>query len=88
MKQKRSAEFKSKVAFEALKENHTLNEIGSEFKVYPLQVGKWKRQLQEEANHFFLLSENGFAPILDCLNARRDSLLEQHIYCPVRQNRM
>ena len=53
MKQKRSAEFKSKVAFEALKENHTLNEIGSEFKVHPLQVGKWKKQLQEEAKEFF-----------------------------------
>ncbi|MCX6995407.1 MAG: hypothetical protein NTY13_06370 [Chlamydiae bacterium] len=53
MKQKRSAEFKSKVAFEALKENRTLNEIGSEFKVDPLQVGKWKKQLQEEAKEFF-----------------------------------
>lgn len=53
MRQKRSAEFKCKVAIEALKEERTLNEIGSAYEVHPLQVGQWKRQLQEQAKEIF-----------------------------------
>jgi len=53
MRQKRSAEFKSKVAIEALKEERTLNEIGSSYEVHPLQVGQWKRHLQDHAKEVF-----------------------------------
>jgi putative transposase len=40
-----TAEFKAKVALEALKEQETLNQIGSRFGVLPVQVSQWKRQL-------------------------------------------
>ena len=53
MKQKRSAEFKCKVALAALKEDRTLSEIGSTFEVHPIQVGKWKKQLQEQSKEIF-----------------------------------
>ena len=53
MKQKRSAEFKFKVALAAFREERILNEIGSTFEVHPVQVGQWKKQLQEQAKEFF-----------------------------------
>ena len=48
-----SPDFKARVALEALKELKTLNELAREYEVYPTQLRKWKRQLQEEARHLF-----------------------------------
>jgi transposase len=41
-----SAEFKAKVALEALKEQETLNQIASRYDVLPVQVSQWKQHLQ------------------------------------------
>ena len=41
------AEFKRKVAIEALKERKTLNELASEFQVHSSQISRWKRMLIE-----------------------------------------
>ena len=43
-----SSDFKAKVALEAIQGVKTLNEIGQEFGVHPVQVGKWKKELQEQ----------------------------------------
>lgn len=40
-----TAEFKSKVALEALKELETINQIASRYDVLPVQVSQWKSQL-------------------------------------------
>ena len=53
MRQNRSAEFKCKVAMEALKEKRALNEIAKEYGIHPLQVGQWKKQLLEHAKGIF-----------------------------------
>ena len=53
MKQNKRAEFKCKVALEALKEDRPLNEIAKEYEVHPLQVGKWKKQLIEQGKEIF-----------------------------------
>lgn len=42
-----SAEFKSKVALEAIKETETINQIASRYDVLPVQVSQWKKQLLE-----------------------------------------
>jgi len=44
-RRKHSAEFKRKVAIEALKEQKTLAQIAKEYQIHPIQVSEWKRQL-------------------------------------------
>lgn len=53
MKKNRSAEFKKRIAVEALKENKTVREIASEYEVHPSQVCKWKSDLTEKAISLF-----------------------------------
>jgi transposase len=43
-KGKISSEMKAKVVLEALKEEQTLTQIGSRYKVSPAQVCQWKKQ--------------------------------------------
>lgn len=47
------AEFKAKVALEALRGVKTLNEIGQEYGVHPQMVGAWKQELQKQAKTLF-----------------------------------
>ena len=42
-----SGEFKAKVALAALRGDRTLNEVAAHFKVHPIQVSQWKKQLVE-----------------------------------------
>ncbi len=48
-----SPEFKAKVGLEALKGVKTINEIGQEYGVHPVQVGQWKKAIQEQAKRLF-----------------------------------
>jgi len=56
MKRKRrsfTADFKARVALEAIKNQHTLQEIASRFEVHPNQVALWKRQALETLPEIF-----------------------------------
>ncbi len=44
---------RAKVALEAIRGIKTVNEIGQEFGVHPMQVGLWKKELQEQAPNLF-----------------------------------
>ncbi len=48
-----SPEFKAKVGLEALKGVKTINEIGQAYGVHPVQVGQWKKAIQEQARSLF-----------------------------------
>jgi transposase-like protein len=48
-----SPAFKAKVGLEALKGVKTINEIGQEYGVHPVQVGQWKKAIQEQAAQLF-----------------------------------
>ncbi|SOB56941.1 transposase [Pseudodesulfovibrio profundus] len=42
-----SAEFKARVALDALSGEHTLSELASKYGVHPNQVSQWKKQAKE-----------------------------------------
>ena len=48
-----TAQFKAKVALEAIRGTKTVNEIAQEFGVHPTQVSQWKKELQESAAGVF-----------------------------------
>jgi transposase len=45
--------FKTKVALESLKEDRTIAELASEYKVHPNQISKWKKHFQEHMADIF-----------------------------------
>ena len=48
-----SAEFKARVALEALKGLKTINELVSTYGVHPTQIAHWKHRLQKEMPEIF-----------------------------------
>jgi transposase-like protein len=48
-----SAEFKARVALEALKGLKTANELASTYGVHPTQIAHWKHRLQKEMPEIF-----------------------------------
>ena len=51
-----TADFKARVALEAIKNQHTLQEIAARFEVHPNQVAQWKRQALESLPEVFSTS--------------------------------
>jgi transposase-like protein len=49
----RTPAFKKKIALDALKEDKTLAQLGSQYGVHPIQVGKWKKELIDRAESLF-----------------------------------
>ncbi len=52
-RRRHSAEFKAKVALEAIRGQRTSNEIASAFGIHPVQVAQWKKQALEELPQAF-----------------------------------
>jgi transposase-like protein len=52
-KRKHKPEFIAKVALAAVKEVHSMAELGSQFGVHPTQIHKWKRRLIDGAEELF-----------------------------------
>ena len=52
-RKKHSAEFKAKVALEAIKVEETLQQLASRYGVHPAMITRWKRELVENAPEVF-----------------------------------
>jgi transposase-like protein len=65
-----SAQFKAKVALEALKGQSTVNELASRYGVHPAQITRWKQQLEAGVDEIFALGQHKRAREEEALRAR------------------
>jgi transposase-like protein len=49
-----SAQFKARVVIEAIRGGKTLSQLGSQFKVHPIQVAKWRKAAMEQMPELFV----------------------------------
>lgn len=52
-RRKLSAEFKAKVALEALKEKQTLQQLAQRYELHPNQISAWKQEFLQNASVVF-----------------------------------
>ena len=52
-RRKLSAEFKAKVALEALKEQQTLQQLAQKYELHPNQISSWKQEFLQNASVVF-----------------------------------
>ena len=52
-RRKHTAEFKARIALEAIKGLDTINEIAAKYEVHPVQVGNWKKELLDRVPELF-----------------------------------
>jgi transposase-like protein len=52
-RRKHSAEFKLKVALEAVKEQRTISQLASDYNLHPNQISSWKKQLLSAGGSLF-----------------------------------
>jgi len=69
-----SAQFKAKVAIEAIRGLKTINEISTEYEVHPNQVSKWKKQVLESLADLF---SNKRSQATEGDSAEKDRLYQQ-----------
>lgn len=48
-----SPDYKAKIGLEAIRGVKTINQIGQEYGVHPVQVGQYKKQILEQSLHLF-----------------------------------
>jgi transposase len=49
-----SPQFKARVATEAIRGEKTLSQLGSQFKVHPMQIAKWRKAALEQMPELFV----------------------------------
>ncbi len=49
-----SPKFKARVAIEALRGEKTLSQLGSQFKVHPIQIAKWRKSAVDQMPELFV----------------------------------
>jgi transposase-like protein len=54
-----SAKFKARVAVEAIRGEKTLSQMGSEFKLHPVQIAKWRKAALDQLPELFVDGRTG-----------------------------
>lgn len=52
-RRKHTAEFKARIALEAIRGVKTISEIAAEFEIHPVMVGNWKKEMLEHLPELF-----------------------------------
>ena len=52
-RKKHSDGFKARVALDAIKGHKTINELATEYRLHPNQIGQWKKKLIEGSSEIF-----------------------------------
>jgi len=60
-RKRHSAEFKAKVALEAIKGVQTLQQLAKDFQVHPTQITMWKKQVSSQVAELFKRPPGGRA---------------------------
>lgn len=68
-RRKFTAEFKAKVALEAMPERQTLSDLCKKYELHPNQITQWKKHLKEQSASVFKEQSNG--------KDEKDKLIEQ-----------
>ena len=69
-----SPKFKAQVALEAIRGEKTLSQLGSQFKVHPIQIAKWRKSALEHLPELFV---DGRTRQTNGNQAETDALYEQ-----------
>lgn len=64
-RRKFTAEFKARVAIEAIKEHRTLAELSKHFEVSPVVISRWKKEFLENMSSAFRGNQNTEEPMVD-----------------------
>ena len=52
-RRKFTAEFKTKVVLESMKERNSIEELSRKYEVHPIQINTWKREFLSKASDVF-----------------------------------
>jgi transposase-like protein len=52
-RQRHSAKFKARVALEAIRGEKTLNQLGSQYRVHPVQIAHWRKAAVKQLEEIF-----------------------------------
>jgi transposase-like protein len=69
-----SPKFKARVAVEAIRGERTLSQLGSQFKVHPMQITKWRKVALEQLPEIFV---DGRSRKARDAGAEQDALYEE-----------
>jgi len=73
-RQRHSAKFKARVALEAIRGEKTLNQLGSQYGVHPVQIAHWRRAALDHLEEIFV---DGRTKKARDSEVDRDALYEQ-----------
>ena len=68
------AEFKAKIAIEAIRGLKTINELASEYEIHPNQISQWKKHLLDSVAEVF---SSGKSRKRHCEDALKDRLYQE-----------